>query len=273
MLSLRLTCLLVLGGALTIGAVAACTQTTAATSSPRGGDDDDGDDDDTAANQKKDAGSSGSSGTSGGGTSSGTSGTPEPVDSGPPPKSTMTFFITSTPASADGSGNLGGLAGADKKCQDLATAVNGGDHTWAAFLGTQNPPANPKDRIGKGPWKNQKGDIVAADVTALLDIQNPVSDSKFMDEKGAAIPPTGQYILTGSLNDGTPAQNNCKNWTDGTKASAGRYGLAIPSQNPVLGANWAFAKGQVVNDNGPNCTAASIKAVKSEARIACFAKD
>src|ERR1022692_2819130 len=47
----------------------------------------------------------------------------------------MTFFVTSV-----GSGNgadLGGLAGADQRCQQLAQAAGAGSHTWLAYLSTQ----------------------------------------------------------------------------------------------------------------------------------------
>lgn len=269
MLSMRLTCILALAGLFGFGvATVACTQQVAAT--PSKGDDDDSaaDDDDDTTTTKKDGGSS-----SGSTSSSSSGGSILPVDSGPPPKSALTFFITSTPASADGSGNLGGLDGADKKCQDLATAVKAGDHKWAAFLGSQTPTVNPKDRIGKGPWKNQKGEVVAADVPSLFGTTTQLADSLFIDEKGAAIPTTGRFILTGSLGDGTAAQNNCKNWTDATQNAAARFGDTTPSANPVLGANWAFANKNPVNNNNSNCTAAGLKAAKSEARIACFATD
>src|SRR4029078_7463323 len=85
-------------------------------------------------------------------------------------KSTMTFFITSTGRGAMG-GNLGGLSGADKKCQDLAAAVGGGDHTWHAYLSVSaaapGGAVNAKQRIGSGPWVNQKGTVIAASLTAL----------------------------------------------------------------------------------------------------------
>src|SRR6202166_1445589 len=71
----------------------------------------------------------------------------------------MTFFVTSA-----GSGNgadLGGLAGADQRCQQLAQAAGAGGHTWHAYLSTQaangQTAANARDRIGKGPWTNAKG--------------------------------------------------------------------------------------------------------------------
>lgn len=274
MLSMRLTCILALAGAFGFGvATVACTQQAAAT--PERGDDDDsaGDDDtsdDDDSTTKKDAASSSGSTT----TSSSSSGSILPVDSGPPPKSAMTFFITSTPASAGADGNLGGLDGADKKCLELATAAKAGDHTWKAFLSITG--TNAKDRIGKGPWKNQKGEVVAADIDSLLDSTlHPVADSVFVDEKGAVVPPTGRLILTGSLANGTPNLNrNCNGWTSNQNNQAAGYGDTTPIQNPNAGANWAFAKGLGANNNSSsNCTAAGIKASKSEARIACFATD
>src|SRR5205085_3985859 len=72
----------------------------------------------------------------------------------------MTFFVTS--AGSGNGANLGGIAGADKHCQDLAAAAGAGSHTWRAYLSTQGDGAvNARDRIGSGPWKNAKGDVVA----------------------------------------------------------------------------------------------------------------
>ena len=74
--------------------------------------------------------------------------------------SDMTFFVTST-GSGKGA-DFGGLAGADKHCQTLAAAAGAGGHTWRAYLSTQGAGAvNARDRIGKGPWRNAKGVVVA----------------------------------------------------------------------------------------------------------------
>jgi hypothetical protein len=68
-------------------------------------------------------------------------------------------------------GNLGGLAGADGKCQEAAEAV-GSKKTWRAFLSVTDDgtgkPVNAIDRIGKGPWYNVKGLLVANDLAGLL---------------------------------------------------------------------------------------------------------
>src|SRR5690349_15282403 len=85
------------------------------------------------------------------------------------PSPNMSFFVTST--SMGKGGDLGGLAGADRHCQELAQAVGAGSKTWHAYLSTQ--PANgaaavnAKDRIGTGPWYNAKGVEVAANLDEL----------------------------------------------------------------------------------------------------------
>jgi hypothetical protein len=53
----------------------------------------------------------------------------------------MSFFITSV-GSGKG-GDLGGLAGADAHCQQLATAAGAGNKTWRAYLSTNSTPAAP----------------------------------------------------------------------------------------------------------------------------------
>src|SRR5262245_28104187 len=72
-------------------------------------------------------------------------------------KTPLGFFITSV-GSGDGA-NLGGIAGADKHCQTLASAAGAGNRTWRAYLsGVENgKPVSAKDRIGAGPWFNAKG--------------------------------------------------------------------------------------------------------------------
>src|SRR4029077_2829217 len=84
------------------------------------------------------------------------------------------FFVTSN---GIGSGaNLGGLAAADNYCQTLAQAAGAGAQTWRAYLSTQAadgaPAVNARDRIGKGPWQNSKGVVIAKDVTELHGANN-----------------------------------------------------------------------------------------------------
>src|SRR4051812_9474067 len=81
----------------------------------------------------------------------------------------MTYFVSST--NPGKGGDLGGLAGADRHCQALASAAGAGGKTWHAYLsqsaegGAQ--AVNARDRIGRGPWQNAKGVVVARDVNEL----------------------------------------------------------------------------------------------------------
>src|SRR5512139_2906592 len=81
----------------------------------------------------------------------------------------MTFFVTSV-----GKGNgadLGGLEGADAHCNALAKAAGSTHTNWRAYLSTTAPGGdegvNARDRIGKGPWRNAKGIVVARNVKDL----------------------------------------------------------------------------------------------------------
>src|SRR5262249_42156351 len=100
----------------------------------------------------------------------------------------MTFFISST-GSGKGA-DYGGLAGADKHCQTLATAVGAGGHVWHASLSTSaaggSPAVNAKDRIGKGPWQNAKGVVIAKDV-AELHGNNNLNKQTALTEKGEVV--------------------------------------------------------------------------------------
>ena len=49
--------------------------------------------------------------------------------------SNLSFFVTSSTHDGD----LGGLAGADQICQDLARGAGAGDKSWAAYLSAENP--------------------------------------------------------------------------------------------------------------------------------------
>ena len=121
----------------------------------------------------------------------------------------MTFFVTS--AGPGKGGDLGGLEGADRHCQQLATAVGAGSKTWRAYLSTNSvPPTVPvsaRDRIGKGPWQNFKGEVVAQNVDDLHSGNVRLGSSTSLTERGAMIAgfgfnPNWHDILTGSTADG-----------------------------------------------------------------------
>ena len=120
--------------------------------------------------------------------------------------STMTFLVTS---SGPGKGaDLGGLAGADAHCQALAQAAGAGNRTWRIYLSlTGASPSNARDRIGRGPWQNAKGEVIANDVEDLHSANNKLTKLTALSEKGEVIngrgdTPNRHDIWTGSQPDG-----------------------------------------------------------------------
>ena len=145
-------------------------------------------------------------------------------------KTGMSFFVTS--ANPGKGADLGGLAGADQHCQTLARAAGAGNRTWHAYLSQQptaNVPAvNARDRIGKGPWINAKGVVVATDVENLHAANN-INKQTALTEAGAVVngggdTPNMHDMLTGSQPDGRVIEGNvnttCGNWTQSGEGSA-----------------------------------------------------
>lgn len=140
----------------------------------------------------------------------------------------MTFFITS--AGPGKGGDLGGIESADRHCQSLAQAVGAGSHTWRAYLSTQGAQAvNARDRIGKGPWQNAKGQVIAQSVDDLHSANNKIGKQTALNEKGEPVngrgdTPNRHDILTGSQPDGRAfaagEDRTCGNWTKSTQGSA-----------------------------------------------------
>src|SRR5918995_6190442 len=132
---------------------------------------------------------------------------------------TMTFFVTSV-GSGKGA-DLGGLEGADRHCQTLAAAAGAGNKQWRAYLSTQGQGAiNARDRIGRGPWQNAKGEVIAKDVNGLHGTNN-LTEQTALTEKGEVVKGRGDSpnmhdILTGSQPDGTAfaegEDRTCGNW-------------------------------------------------------------
>lgn len=138
-------------------------------------------------------------------------------------KPDMTFFVTSV---GMGKGaDLGGLSGADRHCQQLATAVGAGKHTWHAYLSTQasgkTKAINARDRIGKGPWRNAMGVVIAKNVDQLHEDNNMTKQTNLTESgeivNGRGDKPNKHDILTGSEPDGRAfnwtGDTTCSNWT------------------------------------------------------------
>jgi hypothetical protein len=189
----------------------------------------------------------------------------------------MSFFVTST-GSGKGA-DFGGLAGADKHCQALATAAGAGSKTWHAYLSSSaqsgQAAVNARDRIGKGPWKNAKGVVIASSV-AELHGNNNLTKQTALTEKGTVIngrgdTPNQHDILTGSQPDGTAFAGSddktCGNWTrSGAEGSAivghaDRAGL--DTTPPAL--SW--------NSSHPTkgCSVAGLKSTGGAGYLYCFA--
>jgi hypothetical protein len=143
----------------------------------------------------------------------------------------MTFFVTSK-----GKGNgadLGGLEGADAHCNELAKAAGSKRTNWKAYLSTTEPGGeagvNARDRIGKGPWRNAKGVVVAKNVADLHGPKSNITKETALDERGNPIKgrgdkPNEHDILTGSDPMGmfstAGGDTTCKNWTSSGEGSA-----------------------------------------------------
>ncbi len=190
----------------------------------------------------------------------------------------MSFFITS--ADSGKGADFGGLAGADRHCQTLAAAAGAGSKTWRAYLSASAAggaaAVNAKDRIGKGPWKNAKGAVIAKDV-AELHGTNSLTKQTALTEKGAVVngrgdTPNQHDILTGTQMDGTAFSGTddktCGNWTKSGDGSAvvGHHDRAgLPTAPPAEAMSW--------NSSHPSrgCSLDALKSTGGGGFIYCFA--
>ena len=158
------------------------------------------------------------------------------------PAKPLSFFVTSE--SIGKGADLGGLAGADAHCQKLAASVGAGGKTWHAYLSTQaadgKPAVNARDRIGKGPWFNTRGAVVARDISHLhgdtleeARLGNNLTKVTAFSEKNETIKGSGDKpnehdILTGSQPDGRAytdaADHTCKNYTSSAAEGSAQLG-------------------------------------------------
>ena len=146
------------------------------------------------------------------------------------PANPMTFFVTS--ANPGKGADFGGLAGADAHCEALAAKAGAPGRNWRAYLSTTagagTTAVNARDRIGRGPWQNVKGELVASNVEELHG-NNRLGKLTALTEKGEVI--SGRVdevnthdILTGSDPQGRAMADDkdstCGNWTRSGEGSA-----------------------------------------------------
>lgn len=186
----------------------------------------------------------------------------------------MGFFVTS---SNPGKGaDFGGLAGADRHCQALATAAGAGGKTWRAYLSTTGAGGeNARDRIGRGPWMNAKGVVIASDVNQLHGT-NQITKATALNERGEVVMGRGDAvnmhdILTGSTPDGRAtaggsADTTCGNWTRSGEGSA------IVGHHDRMGLNEEPpAKSWNSSHGSRGCSLQALRGTGGDGRLYCFA--
>jgi len=190
----------------------------------------------------------------------------------------MSFFVTSVGAGKGA--DLGGLAGADKHCQTLAASAGAASKTWHAYLSTQGAGAvNARDRIGKGPWMNAKGIVVATSVDDLHSVNNKLSKQNNLSEKGEVIngrgdTPNRHDILTGSTADGKAFSDDkdmtCKNYSSSTQGAVmlghnDRQGL----RDDDASKSWNSSHPSRGAEGG--CSHADLRSTGGDGLLYCFA--
>jgi hypothetical protein len=195
-------------------------------------------------------------------------------------KGPFSFFVTSTGIGRGA--DLGGLAGADQHCQTLAAAAGGSGKTWRAYLSTQAKDGvanvNARDRIGKGPWYNVKGDLIARDVADLHGPGNKVTKQTALNEKGEQVSgrgdtPNRHDILTGSRADGNSFSPNdpdltCGNWTRSGAEGAvmvGHHDRVGPTTDP-----WSTSWNSSHQSRG-GCSQTALRGTGGDGLLYCFA--
>jgi len=189
----------------------------------------------------------------------------------PPQDTSMSYFVTSVGLGKGA--NLGGLAGADAHCKALAEAAGTKGKSWHAYLSTTGAGSvNAKDRIGKGPWYNANGILVARSVehlhysNVLLTKETSVTEKKGI-VNGVGDTPNQHDMLTGSDSVGrafiTTEDRTCKNWTSADPADRGFLGHS----DRLGGTNSSW------NSAHPSagCDAPSLVRTGGSGRFYCFA--
>ncbi len=188
----------------------------------------------------------------------------------------MSFFITSA-GSGDGA-NLGGIEGADRRCNDLAAAAGSTGLTWRAYLsvGSEDgkPMQNARDRIGAGPWYNAKGVKIADNVADLHSENTKLGKEGSLTEKGTMVngrgdTPNTHDIITGSTLNGVlfvgDNYNNCNNYRSNSAGSGsvrvGHHDRQGGGENPT---SWGSAH------NSRGCSQANLVSSGGAGLFYCF---
>lgn len=184
----------------------------------------------------------------------------------------MSFFVTS--AGSGKGADLGGLKGADAHCASLAEAAGVTGKSWHAYLSTSAEDA--RDRIGKGPWFNAKGEKIADDVASLHGDANGITKQTALTEKGEVVngrgdKPNRHDVLTGSKPDGTRiADQTCGDWT-----MSGAEGAAMMGHHDRTGLDDSAAAKSWNSSHASRggCGQEALKGTGGDGLFYCFATD
>ena len=194
-------------------------------------------------------------------------------------KGDMTFFVTS--AGKGNGADYGGIDGADAHCNALAKAAGSKHDNWKAYLSvtpgagpTGAPGVNARERIGKGPWRNAKGVVVAKNVNDLHSDKANINKQTALDEKGNPVKGRGETpnehdILTGSDPTGrystAGGDTTCGNWTKSAEGSA------IVGHHDRTGLNDFWHSKQWNSSHGSRgCSQDNLKASGGAGLLYCF---
>jgi hypothetical protein len=178
----------------------------------------------------------------------------------------MNFFVTSK-GLGDGA-NLGGIAGADYHCQQLAAAA-GSQRTFYAYL--SNRPGNGttllhgRDRIGKGPFFNAKGVMVAKDIAELHGAASGFIKASALTEGGEVV--ERHDILTGTRPDGTAYTDGMDHTCNMDTSNRSTGSIQVGHSDRSNGSSWNSAHGS------KGCSQEDLASTGGAGQFYCFAID
>jgi hypothetical protein len=178
----------------------------------------------------------------------------------------MNFFVTSK-GLGDGA-NLGGIAGADYHCQQLASAA-GSQRTFYAYL--SNRPGNGttllhgKDRVGKGPFYNAKGVMIARDIADLHGAASGFSKASALTEKGEVV--ERHDILTGTKPDGTAYTDGKDHTCNGYTSNRSTGSIQVGHSDRSNASSWNSAHAS------KGCSQENLASTGGAGQFYCFAID
>jgi hypothetical protein len=152
---------------------------------------------------------------------------------------TKTVFVTSQTFN----GNLGGLGGADAKCQELADSSSIVTGTYKAWLSTEGLDARDRMEQNPGPYRLSNGALVALSWDDFVD----GSHSSPIHRTEEGVPPSsGNTVWTATTPEGTLTDfaGTCADWTDSEAYGAANMGLFYFQDT-----NWTQASGSVCSSS------------------------